>query len=215
MIQWILQIQIFYRAMPHTSDIDNGPPDLTDQLLKLLPKLDSCCIPPEKVLRCLVRNRLSSLSFSVYSFQFEELALHLQSSTRILRYTAQRELISALSYNLGGTQGILDELRIALPPSLRELLSFNQGLELSLARDLAHFFEAVSVMRILTLTLKAAGRHGRTHIWTLHRPISAPPAHNESDDSESQASERGSSSFLVHPLTTAFHLLQRAWGFAE
>ncbi|KAE9384187.1 hypothetical protein BT96DRAFT_842641, partial [Gymnopus androsaceus JB14] len=89
--------------------------------------------------------------FSVYSFQFEELALHYIEYEDL--EAAQRDIIFALSYNLGGTQGILDELRIALPPSLRELLSFNQGWSSVLQETWLNFFEAVSDPEIMRFSL--------------------------------------------------------------
>ncbi|KAE9398618.1 hypothetical protein BT96DRAFT_723851 [Gymnopus androsaceus JB14] len=166
---------------PALSDIDNGPPDLTDQLLNspesrfhaaylfmrffdivfgtqemrqkdkvkglgLFSRWDidgSELVTWDVAIACLAlsvklhRDFLAPL-FPVYSFQFEDLAPHYIEYEDL--EAAQRDILFALSYNLGGTpQGILDELWIALP-SLQRAALLQSRLELSLARDLAHSF---------------------------------------------------------------------------
>ncbi|KAE9398626.1 hypothetical protein BT96DRAFT_723898 [Gymnopus androsaceus JB14] len=163
--------------------------------------------------------------FQVYSFQFEELAPHYIEYEDL--EAAQRDILFALSYNLGGTpQGILDELWIALP-SLRELLSFNQGWSSVLQETWLILFEAVSdpeVMKFsLSLLTAAAVMEGLMSALVREyqsqdpwyetfrrRRLSAIPTHTEYDDSESQPSECGSSSFSSSSTTSSIHFTPSA-----
>ncbi|KAJ4485341.1 hypothetical protein J3R30DRAFT_1344387 [Lentinula aciculospora] len=78
--------------------------------------------------------------YPIFSFDYEELAPHDMGYGDL--EAAQRDILLALSYNLGSTpQAILDDLWIALP-SLRELLDFNEGWSMVLQETWLILFEA-------------------------------------------------------------------------
>ncbi|KAJ3988203.1 hypothetical protein F5890DRAFT_554228 [Lentinula detonsa] len=89
--------------------------------------------------------------YPIFSSDYEELAPHDMGYGDL--EAAQRDIFSALSYNLGSTpQAILDDLWIALP-SLRELLNSDEGWGLVLQETWLILFETVSEPEVMDFSL--------------------------------------------------------------
>ncbi|KAF8824064.1 hypothetical protein HHX47_DHR9000217 [Lentinula edodes] len=89
--------------------------------------------------------------YPIFSSDYEELAPHEMGYGDL--EAAQRDILLALSYNLGSTpQAVLDDLWIALP-SLRELLDFNEGWSSVLQETWLILFEVVCEPDIMNFSL--------------------------------------------------------------
>ncbi|KAJ3829298.1 hypothetical protein F5880DRAFT_503157 [Lentinula raphanica] len=89
--------------------------------------------------------------FPILSSDYEELAPHDMGYGDL--EAAQRDILFTTSYNLGSTpQAILDDLWIALP-TLRELLSFDQGWSLVLQETWLILYETVRDPEIMEFSL--------------------------------------------------------------
>ncbi|KAJ3761199.1 hypothetical protein EV360DRAFT_7002, partial [Lentinula raphanica] len=89
--------------------------------------------------------------FPILSSDYEELAPHDMGYGDL--EAAQRDILFTTSYNLGSTpQAILDDLWIALP-TLRELLSFDQGWCLVLQETWLILYETVRDPEIMEFSL--------------------------------------------------------------
>ncbi|KAJ6630280.1 hypothetical protein B0H10DRAFT_2207962 [Mycena sp. CBHHK59/15] len=101
------------------------------------------------------RDVLEPLS-PVFSWEFEGIAPHKLSYENLeafARFTAQRDVLSAFSYCLGGTpQPILDELWIALP-SLQQLLDFKGGWNHTQKEAWWRLFEVVAEPDVLGFSI--------------------------------------------------------------
>ncbi|KAJ3871352.1 hypothetical protein F5051DRAFT_457110 [Lentinula edodes] len=89
--------------------------------------------------------------YPIFSSDYEELAPHEMGYGDL--EAAQRDILLALSYNLGSTpQAVLDDLWIALP-SLRALLDFNEGWSSVLQETWLILFEVVCEPDIMNFSL--------------------------------------------------------------
>ncbi|KAJ7118976.1 hypothetical protein C8R44DRAFT_789778 [Mycena epipterygia] len=105
-----------------------------------------CCLACLAISVKLHRDVLEPLN-PVFSWEFQGMAPHEVSYDEL--ETAQRDVLSAFSYCLGGTpQQILDELWIALP-SLQELLNFRGGWKYARKEVWWRLFDAVEASDVL------------------------------------------------------------------